>query len=277
VLLAQFIFKAAFLAGLAAVACRWMSGRKNDGRMLAAGLVAWLGASVVALFMLSPLSLPYAPLYQRHIVFLTVPAALVIGAVCAELGRRKGAALMALFLVTLLPFVADVAGNDALWDQHHRLREAGEYISEHGGPGDLAIASFSSARSDLAHYVREDIPVVAMVPLSFYGNDLWDSRRTLGLLENESQVRFRGAASASGLALGGAPTEKVASADQSVTPSGIERKLDVLDRRYAPQRVWLYGFADKDYAVHGWFKERGWHRGFAAIGSIFPLDMYVRP
>nr|ALV85542.1 dolichyl-phosphate-mannose-protein mannosyltransferase [uncultured bacterium pA1] len=216
--------------------------------------VAWLFVVPIVLFVCSPQSLPYSTLYERHAIFATVPFALFFGLVASRMKTKHAAALMAIFIATQLPFISAVAENDALWDQDHRLQDAGDYINEHYRRGDLVIVSVSIVRTDLNHYLRPDIPVAEMLPIDYYGKDMWASRETLGLIENESQVRIT------------RPSE-----------SEIHEKLDRLDSIYHPKRIWLYGFADKDYTVHHWFSDGGrWRHAFSAIGNIFVVDLYAR-
>jgi 4-amino-4-deoxy-L-arabinose transferase-like glycosyltransferase len=215
--------------------------------------VAWLFVIPIVLFICSPQSLPYSTLYERHVIFATVPFALFLGYVASRLKPKPAAALMAIFIATQIPFVSNVVADDSLWDQDHRLKDAGEYINENYKQGDLVIVSVSIVRTDLNHYLRPDIPVEEMLPIPYYGEDMWASRQTLGLIENESQVRIT------------RPGEKE-----------ITEKFDRLYRIHRPRRIWLYGFADRDYTVHHWFSDSGlWRHAFSAIGNVFVVDLYV--
>lgn len=251
---AKALFKVIF-AWAAVVALRPRPSLLGKGDKDAMGVryVVWLFVVPIVLFICSPQSIAYSALYERHVIFATVPLALFIGYVASRLQRKHAAALMAVFIASQISFVANVVENDALWDQDHRLEDAGNYINEQYKPGDLVIVSVSIVRTDLSHYLRPEIPVAEMLPIDYYGTDMWASRSTLGLIENESQVRIA------------RPTEK-----------DIHDKFERLDRMFHPKRIWLYGFSNRDYTVHHWFMDGGrWRHAFTAIGPIFIVDLYV--
>jgi len=226
--------------------------------------LVYLAAALMVLFIASPLSVPYAPLYVRHALFFTVPFALLLAQVLVGLGR-PGWYLGAVLLVVILPPLATVVGDDGLWEYQHRMAHVARHVAEQSRPGDLVVVSRTAVRSDFAHYVPEEVPVVALMPLNYFGADVWSSRRTLGLVENESQVR------------GYRPHEQVAASDGTVvTREAVWRKLNRLDEQYGPERVWLYSFNEADTEVHGWFSEYGWRRAEASLGPMFSLDLYVR-
>lgn len=276
-LLAQFLVKISVFAAALSVA-RHMGRRPlrdRAGEGWAALYLGWLVLAPVLFFMLSPLSIPYAPLWNRHVIFVTVPLAMLLGFLGAKLGPRKGTAFAALLFVSFIPSAAGIMGNDGVWDHYHRIGEVGRYIAEHRKPGDLVIVAYGAARTDLAYYLPDDLPVEVMLPLPYYGNDMWASRHTLGFLENEGQVRVNRLAGGTGVQ-GGETATATRNPDNAVTSEGIERKLGHLVARHGASRVWLYSFADRDYAVHGWFGDRGWRRAFQSIGDVFALDLYSR-
>ncbi len=235
-----------------------LMARKRDeagaaGRGHAVAYVGWLLAVTLCLFMFSPQSVPYSRIYQRHVLFATVPVALLLGFLFSRLPKKRAAVLAAVFAASLIPFVANVAGDDALWDPDHRLKEAGEFISEQYRSGDLVLVSVSIVRTDLSHYLKPEIPVAEMLPIPYYGHDVWESRETLGLIENESQVRIT------------KPTQKE-----------IDDKLNRLTAVHQPKRIWLYGFAATDWAVYQWFTDRGYRHVYKSIGDIFQVHLFER-
>jgi uncharacterized membrane protein len=228
--------------------------------------LSWLCVVGLILFAASPLSTPYAPLYIRHVIALTVFGAVLLAGAAVALGR-VGWYACAAALVTFVPALATVVGNDGEWDSFHRVEYVGAYISEQAAPGDLVVINRSAARVAVAHYVPETIPVVALVPLNYYGRDWWASRTTLGFLENESQVR--------GYRLG----EGVELPDDGrrFTEAAVHRKLDRFVELYDPGRIWVFGVRADERQVHGWFADRGWRHAFPSLGPLFQLDLYVRP
>lgn len=206
-----------------------------------------------ALFLLAPQSFPYTTLVQRHMIWLTVPIAITVAAVAVRAGRRKGAMLLAVLAASLLPYIVGVVGNDAYFDYDYRLEEGAEYINEHYAEGDVVIVAFSILRSDLTHYLRDDILVETLIPVDYDGRDVWRGRHTLGLVENEIQVRT-----------------------PSTSRGDVFAKLDRIERKHAPGRIWIYGLTQRDYKAHDWFNEEDWRRSFGSVGDILRLDLYSR-
>jgi uncharacterized membrane protein len=203
------------------------------------------------LFLFAPQSLPYTTLVQRHMIWLTVPIAIMIAVLSARAGKKKGGLLMVVFMISLLPYVVGVIGNDAYFDHDFRLKEGGTYINDNYREGDLVIVAFNILRSDLSHYLDEDIPVETLVPVEYRGNDVWRGRHVLGLVENETQVRIP-------------PTDK----------EDVYAKLDWIMEKHDPERVWIYGLTQKDHKAHDWFEDNEWRRGFWSVSDLLRLDMY---
>lgn len=248
-LAAQTLFKALALAS-AYAALKNRPGAAGNG---AAPYLAWLTLGTLVLYMLSPQSVEYAPLYERQVLFVTVPAAILLARLLAALSPRRAAVLGAVFAATLLPRVADVVANDALWDHYHRVSEAAETVNAGYRPGDLVLIWSAISRSNFNHYLRPDVEARALVPVETRGRDFWNTRETLGFVENEAQLRMGPADGAE-----------------------LVRKIDTLVAETGAKRVWLYG-APGDYPlVPQHFLERGWRRALSAIPPVFRLDLYVK-
>jgi uncharacterized membrane protein len=244
-----------------------MRDRNSDA--WAATYVAWMAAIPAIAFLVSPLSIAYAPIWTRHILFLSVPIALLIGFIASRIPRRAAWALLAITAVSLITPLAAILGNDAEWDHYHNIAPAGSYIAEHAKEGDLVIVGHSSVRTDLAHYLPDEIPVVSLLPIPDYGNDVFSDRHRLGVLENEGQVRggllnAMDTAVMIGDGLGTGVTAETV----------VQEKLRRLIDGSGAARVWLYSFSKNDIFVHEWFREQGWRRAFWGIEGVFALDLY---
>ena len=138
-------------------------------------------------------------------------------------------------------------------DQESFLYQIKEpYRNENIVPGDLVIVNWGYVRTDLAYYLKQDIRPVSFFPIAEYGNDLWNSRDTLGLLENEYQFRVNDPPAA-----------------DAVTKMGRLHKI------YKPVRIWLFGFSRRRIAeMDQWFVENRFRRAFRSIGEFFMLDLY---
>lgn len=226
--------------------------RRNDELEAFATLTA-LALIPAALFFLSPYSIPYTDIMERHIVWVTVPIALLVAATAVRAGKRRGTLLIAVFVISLIPYVSGIVGDDSLFDGNHKIGEGAQYINEHYREGDVVTTSISIVRSDLSHYLRDDIPVESIIPINDRGRDVWRGRRTLGMIENELQVRI-----------------------PKSTEEEIADKLQWIVDKHDAQRVWIYGLSQGDRKIHDWFDESVWRRSFRSIEGVFPLDLYTK-
>lgn len=219
-----------------------------------AAYLAWLVAAPIAMFALSPQSIPYTRLLERHVLFVVVPFACLLGAGLAALPKKRALVAAALLLASVITFDARLLANDAQWDYDHVLGEAAAYINAHRKEGDIVVVNVSTLRSDLGHYLDPDIPVDVLRPIGYYGLDVWRSRTTLGLIENEAQVRIQ----------------------KRATVGDLEDKLTRIDGLRSPSRIWVFGLSSTETWLPHWFEARNWRTVFKAIGDAFPLELYER-
>jgi len=207
----------------------------------------------LVLFLVAPFSVPYTTIVERHVILFTMVFAVFFGLVASHMSKKTLAVFVSIFILSLVPYTSEVLGDDSKWDHFYKLKEISEYINEHYRPGDLVIVPEVFFRTDAAFYLREEIPVVGMLPEGHYGLDVWNTRQTLGLVENEYQTRI--------LPIGNA---------------AIDKKLDNLYKMHQPQRIWLFGFLKDDFTVHQWFIDEKWRPVFRPPGDIFRIELYAR-
>jgi len=219
----------------------------------ALGFLLVLSVLAPLLYIFAPQAQSQVGITQKHMIFVALFLAVMLGYILSLLSVRVRSVVLVIFLASLVPYLSTVIRNDVEWNYQYRLQEAGEYIDTNYQPGDLVIVNYNFSRTILSYYLKENIPVVGLLPANFYGLDFWDSRSTLGFIENESQLRS--------------------------IPSGdveVSEKLSRLDQMYSPQRIWLYGFTSSDSSVHEWFAESDWRHPYRSIGNIFLVDMYAK-
>jgi len=227
------------------------AGERGSGRTF--GALVSLAAIPAALFLVAPYSIPYSAIIERHVIWITVPIAIVISAVAVRAGMKRGAVLIAVFIASLLPYIVGIAVDDSLYDSYFRLQEGAEYINEQYKDGDIVIVPISILRSDFAHYLREDVPIEVLTPVQYRSHDIWRGRHVLGLIENEVQVRI-----------------------PKTSRTEVFDKFDWIVDKYDPQRVWIYGARGDDYKIHDWFDDGVWRHGFRSIGGVLQLDLYSK-
>jgi len=226
---------------------------RTDGRALF--FVSWIVFVPFVPFMLTPLSLSYTPVNQQHILTSSVFLALLIGYLfdVTPKSSKQRAVLTILFLASLMNFSIEVMADDSQGNRQYRLRETARFVSANYRTGDLVMVDAAYLRSDFNHYLRSDVDTVSFYPPNFYGNDFLSSRQTLGLVENEMQMR---------LIMPNRPLSFM--------------KMQYLIKLYKPQRVWLAYFPTRNYAEQ-WLFENGWQLRFPAQEPLLPVSLYEKP
>ncbi|MFH1112199.1 MAG: glycosyltransferase family 39 protein [Patescibacteria group bacterium] len=222
----------------------------NDNQLTKFLFISWLFFIPIILFIFTPQSISYTPTYYRHIIISSAFVVLLLSILLINLTVRKRMILLFIFLGSLIPFLVTVEGNDEVWDRQHRIKEVAVYVNDNYRSGDLVLVAIESFRSDFNHFLKPEIEAVSLYPVNFYGFDFLNSRETLGLIENEMQLRV-------------------------MVPSKFELadKLTRLINIKKASRVWLVYFDSKS-PVYQWFDQHGWRHAFYAIGDLFPLDLY---
>ncbi|MFA7286155.1 MAG: glycosyltransferase family 39 protein [Patescibacteria group bacterium] len=249
---AVFFWKLVFLLCLAyTVRNLWRRGELPESR----GAVLLLAVAVLSLtgFLFSPQSISYTPKLQEHILINSVLFAMLIGYALSLMAVKLRLLCLALFIISTVPFTVQVVGNDEVWDTHHRLRIVANFINESFQPGDVVITESAFLRTDINHYLRTDIETHSILPIGYFGNDLGQSRQTLGLVENESQFRiFR-------------PTN-----------AAVVGQLEQVLEREQAKRVWLVFFIDPS-TLTVWLEANGWRASFLSpSSSLLPVNMYTK-
>lgn len=213
----------------------------------------WLSLLPIPMFVFSPQSLPYTVIFERHIIFVSIFLALLLAWLLSVLPKRVTLAVLMLFLISLIPYDSTVLGNDAQWDYDYNLQSGGEFINQQYKPGDLVLVDVGIIRTDLGHYLREDIPIMELAPSNYFGNDFWNTRHTLGFIENEYQSRM-----------------------QAPTRQETEFKLNEIEKLYHPKRVWLYDFEKADTVVRDWYVGHGYRPVYQNVDDVFRVDLYAK-
>ncbi len=215
--------------------------------------LAWLTVVPAALFLFTQYSVPYTDTYVQHLIFITVPIAIVLAWAISFLEARKYWAMLLIFIFSFIPSISSVLANGALNDPDYQLQSEGQFISQNYQPGDLVVVLFSYTRVDLNYYLSPNISAVSLLPIDYYGGDFWNSRETLGFAENEYQTRI-----------------------VPVTEAQIREKLNIMDELYKPRRVWLVGVSANNYPVHHWFMDRNWRHVYQSISDVYLVDLYSK-
>lgn len=227
----------------------------DHGRQLI--FIFWLFIVPMFLFFISPHGAFYAPIYERHVILSSVFVVMIIAYFADQLKPKLKLLVIIMFIVSLTTSIVLVLDNDTTWDHTHRLNVWADHINHGYQPGDMVIIYSSFVRSDFNYYLNDNITAFGLYPLSLldYHDDFLASRQTLGLVENESQLRF--------------------DHNWSNSQKRMNKKMDYLVGKYEHNRIWLVG-CDRDIYIKQWLTQNGWKEAMVSLGDLFPVQMYVK-
>lgn len=227
----------------------------------AAFFIGWVIVVPLTAFLFSPYSESYRGSYESHVlpisVFIAVLGAGIIG---SQQQARYRVALLALYGASIMTFTAGMLGDDSLWDTDHRMPAVAQVINERAQPGDIVLVASSYMRSDVAHYVDESIPVVALFPLQLADKrfDIFSSRRTLGLVENETMLRNR----------------TFFDPKYPSIKEPLDLKMHYIMETYHSQRIWTVLLQD-DTNLELWLLGSDWRKDLGSDSDLMPVQLYV--
>lgn len=207
------------------------------------------------LFIFSPASENYSSIFEKHIFWLSILIALFLAGLAANLKTKAAAVLIGLLAVSFITFDVRILFNQVNLDQDRVQKTIAEQINIGFVPGDIVIDNFSFNRSNLNYYLRDDIYAYGFYParLLDWRSDMYASRETLGILENEAQSRI-----------------------WPVLSDELDVKMNYIIHQSSPSRIWL-AYADyEDHGLKSWLEAHGWRHALVSIGHFFPLDLYVK-
>lgn len=253
ILLFKFTFIFTFFYSILQKPYDWQQSLSKDSQKLIF-LVTTMALSIVAYIFL-PVSTSYTPLIEQHILYLAPIVAIGLAYIISKLPMRSLWLVVTLFIISLFSFTALVVQDDSVWNSSYRVKPVADFINELARPGDIVITTYPFFRTDLNYYLRDDLETISFFPINFNGNDMFASRLSLGIFENETHFRLSVPSS----------TEAYARFEQ------ITKNDDV-------KRIWFAYFLWPDYASN-WFKSNDWSAQIRSTGKfreLMPVDLYVR-
>lgn len=217
----------------------------------AISLWCWMLIVPIVFFIFTPQSIPYSPIYERHIILGSVALAFLLSFVLVNLEIRRRLVILCLFVASLLPFITMAVSDNTIWNPSYRVKLVADYINENYREKDLVLVENSPFRSDFNYYLKPNISATGLYPTELYGFDYLQSRQTLGLVENEAQLRIK------------RPTRE-----------DVFKKISTLVKINKSKRVWIVSPAFSDNYTQSWFRENKWRHVFRSLGELFPVDLY---
>ncbi len=212
----------------------------------------------IILFLIFPNSTKYTTLMYRHILFDLSVLALLLAAMFIQINPKPRMAWLTIFIISLIPFQANIIGNDANYDINYRFKIIVDYINQNYQKGDLLLCSIPAVRPQLNYYLRKDLKgFQAVLPDQLIEPGLLSSRQTMGIIENETQL----------------------SHFKTEWPK-LTKKINYLIKKYHAQRVWVI-HDSSTYIIRKWFVFNGWRVMLEPIiinnRPLFPVTLYVSP
>ncbi len=215
----------------------------------------------VVLFLLAPYSFVYSRTFERHVIASSVFLVILLAYLISLFKGKYKLLLISLFIISLLNSLVITLGNDAIWDDYHRIKSVTAQINLNYRPGDLVLVDYNFFRTDVNHFLKQEIPSFALYPVSVfdYHFDFLSSRQTLGLNENEKQLRLV--------------------SNKSLFKPSYKKNLDLkmayIINKYHPQRIWFYSMVT-DQAIKNWFAQHHWRLAMQPLGPLHPLSLLVK-
>ncbi|OGL90819.1 hypothetical protein A3H10_01780 [Candidatus Uhrbacteria bacterium RIFCSPLOWO2_12_FULL_46_10] len=222
------------------------------GHASAITFLSWMIIVPMTMYLFSPVSIPYTPIPQQHIIIVSIMVALFIAVIIDQFSLKLQLLFISLFLTSLLTFTVNVIGDDSLWDVQYRLEGIASFINDNYNKGDIVVSGYNILRTDLNYYLRPELSTIGFYPTNYYGIDFMNSRDTMGLAETEFHFHL------------GQPTQQE-----------FFSRMDNLVKFNKAKRIWLTFFIWPTW-MENWAKERGWNKEFSSIHKLLPLELYEK-
>lgn len=226
---------------------------KQDGKALL--MIFVIIVASFSLFIFSPYAYAYSPIYQQHILPVSVLLMILLAYFIFLFPLRLRWLVAGLFVVSLFNFIYITVQDESQWNPNYRLGELADFVNENASPNALVLTGYPILRTDLNYYLREDLDTISFYPTNYYGNDFMADRLRLGIFESEMHFRV------------GNPDKKEAF-----------DKLERLTRDPSVNEIWLVHFYWPELAVE-WFNKNGWRAKLQTKGKfrrLMPFDLYVK-
>ncbi len=207
-----------------------------------------------ALFLILPSSAAYTDFLFKHLILDSIIFSFFLAIIFIHIKNIKWRIIyLSIFIISLLTFQIKILGNDSLFDINYRFKIVVDYINERYQDGDLILVNTSRIRPQLNFYLKPGLPeFIGIDPINMIVPDFMASKDTLGLRENESQLRI-----------------------SATSWPDINIKINYLVKKYKPKRIWVFG-NDSKMTIRKWFILNKWNFGFKPIGRLFPLNLYMK-
>ncbi len=213
----------------------------------------------IFVFLIFPSSTKYTILLCRHLLFDSLILAILLAIIFILIEKRNWRIIfISLFLVSLITFQANILSNDVTYDFNHRFKIVVDYLNKYYQKDDLLLVNTTILRPQLNYYLRKDLPgFIGVLPAQLILPDFAASRYTMGMIENEAQLRTF-----------------------DINWELLSTKLNYLIKKHQAKRVWMIGDTPT-FLLRKWFVYNGWRVGFEPIvinnKKLFPLTLYVLP
>jgi len=201
--------------------------------------LSWILLALITLYFFSPQSIGYTDINERHIILGSVIVAIILAALIDEARKKMKAIFLVMFFFTIIVYNMYIVFENISFKYLCRPENIASTINTNFKPRDMVMVYYGSQRSNMNHYLREPINAVSFYPtlLHDWRSDYLASRETLGLFENEFQLRI----------------------DHS-NEREKEMKINYLLEKHAPDRIWLIARNMEEIYFPWWLMSHGWKK-----------------
>jgi hypothetical protein len=232
--------------------------RSSEGRNLYLRKISYLGWLLVVpviIYFFSPQSIGYTDINERHLIIGSVVIAILLAVLADRLGKKIRLLFFILFFASVAIYDSKIVFENIYLRLSCRAENLSSMITSNYRPGDLVVLYYGHQRANLNHFLPEKIETVSFYPVSLldWQSDYLASRDTLGLIENESQLRI----------------------DHS-NDQDKEKKIRYLLEKHSPTRIWLITRDEREQFFPLWLFKHDWKKDDLSKNTCKYVELFKK-
>lgn len=137
-------------------------------------------------FLGSSYGLSYSTVVARHFIFAVFPLMIILGYAVYTFSKNKYfIPVLAIFLLSLIPPLQYVLGNDSTWSLDHRVKEAARFVEEHEAPGDMILVNQHLQKITFEYYYRGKNHITPFFPFEEKEERIYLTNNSLSSLQTK--------------------------------------------------------------------------------------------
>jgi uncharacterized membrane protein len=232
--------------------------RDSEGRSLYLKKICYFGWLLVVpliIYFFSPQSIGYTDINERHLILGSVIIAILLAVLADRLGKKTRLLFFILFFASVAIYDSKIVFENMYLRLGCRAENLSAMITGNYRPGDLVVLYYGHQRANLNHFLPEKIETVSFYPvwLLDWQSDYLASRDTLGLIENELQLRI-----------------------DHGNDQDKEKKIEYLLGKHSPTRIWLITRDVHEQFFPLWLFNHGWKKDDLSKNTCKYVELFEK-